>query len=207
MIIETLTTGGYLSNCYLCASETTREGVVIDPGEGAEIVLDRIAELRLKIAYILLTHGHPDHTGAVRRIKEAVAAPLAMHAADAALLRDKALHAMLGFDTVAMTPDITLEDGETIKAGELSLTVLHTPGHTPGGICLLGEGMVFTGDTLFQMGIGRTDLTGGNTEQLFRSIHDKLLTLPDSTAVYPGHGPATTIGAERLMNPFFAGRD
>jgi glyoxylase-like metal-dependent hydrolase (beta-lactamase superfamily II) len=125
-----------------------------------------------------------------------------MHAADEPMLKDKLLHSLLGFRHPDVTPDRLLVDGETLSVGDVTLKVLHTPGHTPGCICLLGEGLVFTGDTLFNMGIGRTDLPGGDLEKLMSSIHDRLLTLPDETVVYPGHGTPSAIGDERRSNPF-----
>ena len=206
MILETLTVGDYQANCYLYASETSRKGFIIDPGDEADTILSRVKELSLSIEYIILTHGHPDHTGALKQVREMTKAQIAMHAADAGMLKDKLLHSLLGFRHSDVTPDQMLVEGETIKAGELALKVLHTPGHTPGGICLLGDGLVFTGDTLFNMSIGRTDLPGGNLELLMSSICDRLLSLPDETSVYPGHGPASTIGDERRSNPFLDGR-
>jgi glyoxylase-like metal-dependent hydrolase (beta-lactamase superfamily II) len=202
MILETLTLGDYQANCYIYASATSKKGFIIDPGDEAEVILKRVKELGLSIEYIILTHGHPDHTGAPKQVYEATGSTIAMQAADAAMLRDKFIHSLLGFRHSDVTPDRMLVDGENIKARELTLTVLHTPGHTPGGICLLGQGLVFTGDTLFNMSIGRTDLPGGNSQQLLASIQDKLLSLPDETVIYPGHGPASTIGEERMENPF-----
>ena len=206
MILETLALGDYQANCYIYASETSKKGVVIDPGDEAEIILSRVKELGLSIQYIVLTHGHPDHTGALKQVRETTEAPIAIHTADAAMLKDKLLHSLLGFPQPGIAPDCLLKDGETLMAGEVALKVLHTPGHTPGCICLMGEGLVFTGDTLFNMGIGRTDLPGGDTHLLMSSIHDRLLSLPDETVVYPGHGPSSTIGEERRDNPFLDGQ-
>ena len=155
MILETLALGDYQANCFIYASEASQKGFIIDPGDEAEVILRRVKELNLSIEYIILTHGHPDHTGALQQVREATKAPIAMHSADAAMLKDKFLYSLLGFKHLAVTPDRLLTDGETIKARELVLTVLHTPGHTPGGICLLGDGLVFTGDTLFNIGIDR----------------------------------------------------
>ncbi|RJO61229.1 MAG: MBL fold metallo-hydrolase [Dehalococcoidia bacterium] len=202
MILETLALGEYQANCYIYASETSKKGFIIDPGDEADAILKRVKEFGLNIPYIILTHGHPDHTGALKQVREATGAPIAIHSADAAMLKDKWLHSLLGFRHLDITPDRLLADGEMISTEELGLKVIHTPGHTPGCICLLGDGLVFTGDTLFSMGIGRTDLLGGDTRLIMASIHDRLLTLPDETIVYPGHGPSSTIGEERRENLF-----
>jgi hydroxyacylglutathione hydrolase len=202
MILETLALGMYEANCYIYASEKDKKCFVIDPGDEVATILDRIKNLGLDVSYIILTHGHPDHVGAVAELKAPTHARVAIHSDDVSTIKHKFLYSMLGFRPVEFAPDILLSSGEVLKAGELELKVLHTPGHTPGGICLLGDGLVFTGDTLFQMSVGRTDLPGGNTQQLMRSIKENLLTLPDDTIVYPGHGQPTTIGAERKENPF-----
>jgi hydroxyacylglutathione hydrolase len=206
MILETLALGDYQANCYIYASEITRKGFIIDPGDEADVILSRVKELGLSVVFTILTHGHPDHTGALKLVREAINSPIAMHGADSGMLKDKILHSLLGFRHSDVTPDRLLVDGKTLKAGELSLKVIHTPGHTPGGICLLGDGLVFTGDTLFNMGIGRTDFPGGEMQVLMASIHDRLLSLPDETVVYPGHGPSSTIGDERRDNPFLNDR-
>ena len=206
MILETLALGDYQANCYIYASEITRKGFIIDPGDEADVILSRVKELGLSVVFIILTHGHPDHTGALKLVREAINSPIAMHGADAAMLKDKFLHSLLGFRHSDVMPDRLLVDGETLKAGELGLKVIHTPGHTPGGICLLGNDLIFTGDTLFNMGIGRTDFPGGDMQVLTASIHDRLLSLPDETVVYPGHGPSSTIGDERRDNPFLNDR-
>ena len=207
MIIETLAVGDYQSNCYIYASEASGKGIVIDPGAEAGAILERVKKLKLEIEHIVLTHGHPDHTGALKELKEATKSQVAMHPADVPTLKNKLLYSLLGFHPADVAPDRLLDDGEILGTGEMKLEVLHTPGHTLGGICLLGEGLLFTGDTLFQMSIGRTDLPGGNTHQLMQSIKEKLMALPDETIVYPGHGPATTIGAERRQNPFLEALD
>jgi len=206
MILETLALGDYQANCYIYASEKSKKGFIIDPGDEADVILHRVKGLSLSIEYIILTHGHPDHTGALKLVRETTRGQIVIHAADDAMLKDKLLHSLLGFRHSDIMSDRLLADGETLKAGELGLRVLHTPGHTPGCICLLGEGLVFTGDTLFNMGIGRTDLPGGNLPHLMASIHDRLLSLPDETIIYPGHGPSSTIRDERQANPFLNGR-
>jgi len=202
MILDTLCLGEYQSNCYIYASEASKKGVVIDPGSEADSIIKRIREMGIGITHIILTHGHPDHTSAVKALQAGTGAKIAIHQDDVPILKDRLLHTMLGFRHVDVIPNILLSDGETIKTDGVELKVIHTPGHTPGGICLAGQDVVFTGDTLFYMGIGRTDLPGGNSEKLLCSLHEKLLLLPDDTRFYPGHARPGTIGEERRSNPF-----
>jgi hydroxyacylglutathione hydrolase len=191
MIVKRFTVGWLSTNCYVVGCEKTKEAVVIDPGleseKEAEEVLDFIKENGFRIKYIINTHGHSDHISGNATIKKATGAPILIHKSDA--LR---VHA-----------DRKLVDGDVLKVGCLKLVVLHTPGHTKGGISLLGDKVVFTGDTLFPSSIGRTDFPGGSYEELIRSIRTKLLLLPDSFKVYPGHESPTTIGKEKKNNPFF----
>jgi glyoxylase-like metal-dependent hydrolase (beta-lactamase superfamily II) len=208
VIIEKLELEPFASNCYIVADESKKEGIIIDPGAGADEILKRVKDLGLKIKLILLTHNHPDHIGALGEVKKATGAEVAIHTDDAGVLGARHRFGGSGFGfpfQVSSPPDRLLKDGESIDIGDLHFLVLHTPGHTPGGICLLGEGVVFTGDTLFNSGIGRYDMPGGNGHQLMDSIHTKLMILPDDTVVYPGHGPQTTIGTERRFNPFLEG--
>jgi glyoxylase-like metal-dependent hydrolase (beta-lactamase superfamily II) len=182
--------------------------MIIDPGDEAGGILKSVQDLELGIKLIVLTHGHLDHIGALKEVKEATGAEVAIHSDDAKPLQGhyQSLGAMFGLSYPAPSPpDRLLEDGDSLDIGDLQFAVLHTPGHSPGGICLSGQGVVFTGDTLFNQGIGRTDLPGGDYDQLMNSIHTRLMTLPDSTSVYPGHGPQSTIGAERQGNPFLSG--
>lgn len=203
MILKTLIVGPLATNCYLVGSESGREGMIIDPGAEAEKILKKVSDLKLEVKLIVLTHGHIDHTGALKEIKQATGAPIAVHTDDVKTLGDRFLSILSGISHPALPPpDRLLKDGDGIDIGDLHFTVLHTPGHTPGGICLLGEGVVFSGDTLFNYSIGRADLPGGNPSQLIDSIHNRLMVLADDTLVYPGHGPQTTIGAERRGNPF-----
>lgn len=206
MFIRTLEVTGFLTNCYLVACEETGEAAVIDPGGEAERILKAVAERQLKVRYIINTHGHIDHVGANGRVKEATGAQILIHAADAPYLLDERRNLLLYLPEArgSLAPaDRTLEEGEVISLGTtVRLTVLHTPGHTPGGICLVGDGLIFTGDTLFAGSIGRTDLPGGSYAELLRSIREKLLVYPDETIIYPGHGPSSTLGAERATNPF-----
>jgi len=204
MILMRLVVGPLQVNCFLLADDKTKEAVVIDPGDDAQEILRIIREKRLKVKYIINTHAHFDHIGANRAIKEATGAELLLHEDDAAMLATVSSQSRsFGMSPVSSPePDRLLKQGDVITAGEISLKVLHTPGHTPGGISLLEEGLVFTGDSLFAGSIGRTDFPGGDLLTLLRSIRTNLMTLPDDTKVFSGHGPASTIGDERAENPF-----
>ena len=206
MILKKLVTGPFETNCYIVGSESNKEGMIIDPGDEAKEILKSVKDLRLDIKLIVITHGHFDHIGALKEVEEAIGAKVAIHVDDAYFLQKRPLHTTFGFsypDTPP--PDRLLKSGDSIDVGALHFVVLHTPGHSPGGICLLGQGVVFSGDTLFNYGIGRTDFPGGSYNQLMNSIHTKLMVLPDDTIVYSGHGPDTTIGNERRGNPFLRG--
>ncbi len=202
--LKSLEVGPFASNCYIVGSETG-EGIVVDPGADADRILRAIEELKLDIKLIVATHSHIDHVGAVKEVKEATGAQFAMHGDDVETLSHGGdfFSSLLG-DSVSSPPqpEILLQDGDSVEVSGLSFLVLHTPGHSPGGISLLGYRAVFVGDTLFCQGIGRFDFPNASGSQLLNSIHTKLMTLPDSTAVYPGHGPQTTIGDERRWNPF-----
>ena len=204
MIIETLEVGPFGSNCYVVGSESNKEGIIIDPGAEADKILKTVRDLGLKIKLIALTHSHIDHIGALIEVKEVTNAEVAIHTDDAeALQTSSPLSAMFNLPLeVPPPPERLLQGGDSLDIGDLQLLVLHTPGHSPGGICLLGEGVVFSGDTLFNFGIGRFDLPGSSGRQLMDSIYTKLMVLPDNTVVYPGHGPKSTIGIERQGNPF-----
>ncbi|MBI2870057.1 MAG: MBL fold metallo-hydrolase [Chloroflexi bacterium] len=197
MVLKKLEVGPYAANCYIVADEATREGIIVDAGDEPDRILKTVRELGLTVKLVVLTHGHQDHIQASKKIKEATGAPVAIHADDARLIEEQKAYL---HGTAA--PDRLLQGGDKVDFGGLSLTVLHTPGHSPGSISLLGDGVLFTGDTLFNLGIGRYDFPGGNYRNIMNSIHTKLMVLPDSTVVYPGHGPETTIGAERRFNPF-----
>ena len=202
MIVKKLIVGPIASNCYIVGSESTKEGMIIDPGADAEAILKSAGELGLKIILIVLTHRHPDHVGAAAQVKEATGAEVAAHIEAARYLPQSPSYIFEPPYEASPYPDRLLKGGDSIDVGDLHFTVLHTPGHTPCGISLVGHGVVFTGDTLFNYGIGRYDLVDGNYHQLMDSIHTKLLVLPDDTKVYPGHGPDSTIGTERRANPF-----
>jgi len=206
VIFKKLVVGPFESNCYIVGSESTKEGMIIDPGAEAEQILKGVNDLGLDIKLIVLTHGHIDHIGAVKEVKEATGAEVAIHSHDAESLQERSLSGIFGFSYPAPPPpDRLLKGGDSIDVGDLHFLVVHTPGHSPGSICLFGHEVVFCGDTLFNFGVGRTDLPGGNTSQLMDSLHTKLMMLPDNTVVYPGHGPDTTIVTERRANPFLAG--
>ncbi|MZP30963.1 MBL fold metallo-hydrolase [Heliobacterium undosum] len=199
--------GMLAANCYLVQCPETGEAALIDPGGDGEMLLRRAGEAKAKIVAIINTHGHGDHIAANGDIKKATGAPLLCHEAEAAAIISpgKNLSLYTGVPITSPAADRLLEDGDVITIGKtVRLEVLHTPGHTVGGICLKGEGVVFTGDTLFYGSIGRTDFPGGSYSQILHSIREKLLTLPDDTVVYPGHGPESTIGFERVNNPFLA---
>ncbi len=204
MILIRLVVGPLQVNCFILADEKTKDAIVIDPGDDAGDILKVIKDKGLKVKYIVNTHSHFDHVGANKAVKEATGADLLMHEADAPLLADAADQAIVFGIRVdpPPRPDRFVGHGDVITAGEVSLKVLHTPGHSPGGISLLEQGMVFTGDALFAGSIGRTDFPGGDLMTLLRSIKANLMTLPDETKVFSGHGPASTIGEERRENPF-----
>ena len=205
MIVRKLEVGPFASNCYIIGSEADREGMIIDPGDEAKLILSEVKDLGLDIKVIALTHGHIDHIGALKEVKEATGAQVAIHTDDVRVLKDRFLSIFLGIRRRSPPPpDRLLNDGDTISVGGLKFTVIHTPGHSQGSICLLGEGVLFSGDTLFNYGVGRSDLpgSGSNHNQLIDSIQRRLLVLEDDIKVYPGHGPETTIGAERRGNPF-----
>ncbi len=209
MILKTLVVGPYMSNCYIVGSGKTKEGMIIDPGAEAEAIVETVRKLGLSIKLLVLTHSHVDHIDAVPQVKEATGAPLAIHEDEAKGHGlgevGRMLEVMVGHSARSLPqPDQVLRDGEVIEVGDLSFTVLHTPGHSPGGLSLAGPGVVFTGDALFNLSIGRTDFPGSSYEQLMHSIWDKLMVLPDDTRVFPGHGPESTIGFERRANPFLS---
>jgi glyoxylase-like metal-dependent hydrolase (beta-lactamase superfamily II) len=205
VIIRKLEVGAFAANCFLVADEASKEGMVIDPGAEGGVILKAIKSLGLKIKYIVLTHSHMDHIGAVGEVKEGTGAKLAIHEDEAEMLKRPPFRMMMPLSRTPPPADILLKEGDTIALGKLKFKVLHTPGHTPGGICLYTEGIVFSGDTLFNFGIGRADFPGASYDQELESIKGKLMTLPDNTVVCPGHGPDTTIGIERQGNPFLHG--
>lgn len=207
MIVETLSVGPLQSNCYLVVDPETREGVVIDPGDEAERILQTISSREMVPQAVLLTHAHFDHIMAVRAIKESFDIPIYLHHADAEIYNYlEMLAGQFGLKADPPLPiDKYFEEGDIIPAGREVIRVIESPGHSPGGVLLELSGnpdRIFAGDTLFAGSVGRTDLPGGDTMRLIRSIREKLLVRDDNTIVYPGHGPETTIGAERQTNPF-----
>ena len=204
MIVEKLEVGPIMANCFIVGCEDTKQAAVIDPGDEADRILMALANHALSVKYLINTHSHFDHVSANKRMKEVTGAPLAIHPDDAPMLSELSRAAMM-FGLSAENspePDILLKDGEEISFGNITLKVIHTPGHSQGGICLYTPGHLFAGDTLFFGSIGRTDLPGGDYDTLISSIKTKLLVMDPETIVYTGHGPETTIGNEKRMNPF-----
>ncbi|MHB1326912.1 MAG: MBL fold metallo-hydrolase [Gemmatimonadales bacterium] len=199
--------GQFMQNCYLLAEEGSSDAVIVDPGEAPALFLETAERQGLTIREIWLTHGHIDHVSGVGAIKAATGAPISMHPADLPLYRNLAQQAgWFGLELDDPPPiDHELSHGQTLTLGTTSFEVRHTPGHSPGSVCLIGAGSVIGGDVLFQGSVGRVDLPGGDWEQLLGSIRDELFPLPDETVVHPGHGPRTTIGAEKRNNPFLRG--
>jgi hydroxyacylglutathione hydrolase len=206
MIVKMLVVGPFASNCHVVGSSSTNEGMIIDPGAEAETIFRMVQQMELSISLIVATHAHIDHVGAIRAVQEKTHAEFALHEEEKGLLFTAPMRMLtsLGLTPVKSPPqpDRLLKDGDRINVGDLHFEVLHTPGHSSGGICLSGHGVVFSGDTLFNSGIGRTDFPGCSHERLMKSIREILMVLPDETIVYPGHGPPTTIGDERRGNPF-----
>lgn len=204
MIVEILVVGPMQTNCYVVGCEISREALVIDPGAESERIQETLKENGLRVNTIVLTHAHADHSGAAGELKKATGAKLVLHRDDAPVLADPHLNLAAYFDPAIVfpTPDGLLADGDRVECGTIGLEVLHTPGHTPGCICLLGEGVLFSGDTLFAGSIGRNDLPGGNFKDLIASLKNRLMPLPDATRVYPGHGPDSVMGFEKRENPY-----
>jgi hydroxyacylglutathione hydrolase len=214
MILETLPVGPLQCNCSILGDETSREAIVVDPGDDIPRILALLAKHHLTVKQIVITHTHIDHIAGAHRLKQLTGAPILYNQKDLPLVKMMDVQAgWLGVPTpVVSNPDDTLDDGKLIAIGVslernqkgLAGIILHTPGHTEGSVCLYlpDHRLLLAGDTLFAGSVGRTDLPGGNTSKLLHSIHERLLTLPDEVAVIPGHGPGTTIGSERAENPF-----
>ena len=205
MILHTLPAGMNQTNCYIVGCEETMQGAVIDPGGEGERIVQEIKRTGLAVRYVLITHAHFDHIGGIAKVVEATQAKLALHPNEKPLLDAGGGAAMFGLPVQpAPPPDIDLSEGQQIDVGTLTLQVLFTPGHSPGGVTFYeaDEGVAFVGDVLFSRGIGRTDLHGGDRETLIRSIKEVLFALPDDTVIYPGHGPRTTLAREKRTNPW-----
>lgn len=202
MFLKRIPTGMFGSNCYILGDDG--EGAVIDPGVDTGEIMRVVDEAGLAVKYIILTHAHIDHICSVDELRDRTGAKVLVHEADAPSLPDSRLNgsAMFSSRRAFREADVLLKDGDSVNLGGLKLQIIHTPGHTPGGICIKVENIVFTGDTLFRMSIGRTDLGNGDHDTLIRSITGKLFNLEDDTVVYPGHGPSSTIGYEKMRNPF-----
>ncbi len=207
--MKTLTVGALEVNCYILSDDSTKEAVIIDPGGDAQAIISVVEKNGLKVRWIVNTHGHFDHVGADEELKKRFKCPVAMHGEDVEMLLEAHEQAVyFGVKTEAQKrPDVILEDGSSISAGNITLRVIHTPGHTRGGVCLYDEAFarLFTGDTLFAGSVGRTDLTGGSFAVIMDSIRNKILPLGRAVKVYPGHGDATTIGKEEKTNPYITG--
>jgi glyoxylase-like metal-dependent hydrolase (beta-lactamase superfamily II) len=206
IFVESFPVGAFQCNCTILADEETKEAVVIDPGDEPRRILERVKRYDLKVRYLLHTHAHLDHIMGTKRVKEETSAEIRLHPDDDWLYQNLAMQCgMFGWNAEEPSPvDKHLHDGEVLAFGSHRLEVIHTPGHTPGSVCfeLGGERLLFSGDTLFARGIGRTDLWGGSYPQILRSIEERLLTRDEDTRVIPGHGPDTTLGDERRKNPF-----
>lgn len=203
-MIEGRAVGAFGANCYIISCPETKKAVIIDPGAEGKRICSWVREKGYQVEYILLTHGHVDHIGAVDEVREACGAKVGINVNDAGRLTDaqENMSRAFGSSIERKAADFFLEDGQTITFGKITLTVLTTPGHTLGGVCFLGPDGLISGDTLFEGSIGRTDFPGGSMEQLMRGIKEKLMVLPDETRVFPGHGGSTTIGREKRENPF-----
>lgn len=203
MEIKIIPCGILKTNCYVLSDETG-EGVIIDPGAESDAILGYVREAGIRVRYIINTHGHWDHIGANIPVAEETGAPILIHELDKAFLDEEALNLSKAFGVIGRggMASQCLSEEDVLTAGEVCLRVLHTPGHTQGSISLVADGMIFTGDALFKGSIGRTDLPTGSTEVLMEVLAKKILTFPDDTVVYPGHGKATTIGAEKENNPY-----
>lgn len=207
MFLERIPAGIYAVNCYVLGDKATNKAVVIDPGGDVDRIIKMLEDNDLKLEYIMLTHAHVDHIGGVEELINRTGIPVYMHKDDLYMLMDGRANQSiaLGGPVVEAETDKPIkfvEDGDVLELGELKLSIIHTPGHTEGGICIQVGDFIFTGDTLFANSIGRSDLEGGNEEKLMDSLKNKLLVLDEDLKVLPGHGPATTIRIEKNTNPF-----
>jgi hydroxyacylglutathione hydrolase len=203
VVIKKLVVGPLENNCFMISDEKTAECLVTDPGDEPDRILDLIKENKFRVKYILCTHAHFDHVGALQELKDGTGAQIVLHSDDLVIYRNATEAAKSwGFEIDPLPePDLLVSEGDILRLGALEFRVIHTPGHSPGGICIYGEGILITGDTLFAGSVGRTDLEGGDIEELKKSFN-RLMSLPDDTRVLPGHGPESTIGREKTGNFF-----
>jgi len=201
MIIKSLVVGPLENNCFIIADKHTKEALLIDPGDEPERILELITENNFKIKYIVCTHAHFDHVGALPEIKKETNALIVIHKDEVGIYKHtRELASSWGYELEPLPePDILVSEGDNLNIGDLQFKIFHTPGHSPGGICLFGGGILITGDTLFAGSVGRTDLSGGDMEKLIISFK-RLISLPEETRVLPGHGPLSTIRQERVNN-------
>lgn len=204
MIFKAMTVGSYLSNCYIVGCENTKESAIIDPGGDFNKIEKGLNELGLTPKIIILTHAHGDHIGAVKDFVENYNTKVYIHKDDASMLNDSSINfsKMITGKNIEIKADVELNDGDIITLGDLDLEIIHTPGHTKGGICVKVENIMITGDTLFNKSIGRTDFPGGSFEEIIKSIKEKIFKYDDDTIIYPGHNSPSTIKSEKMSNPF-----
>lgn len=204
MIFEAMSVGSFMANCYIVGSNKTKEAAIIDPGADFNRIDNKIKELGLIPKIIILTHAHGDHIGAVADLKAKYSIPVYIHEYDAEFLSDSSINLtkMLFRKDLSINPDVKLKDGDIIQLSDLEFEIIHTPGHTPGGICIKIENIILTGDTLFNKSIGRTDFPGGSFEDIISSIKNKIFKYSDDTIIYPGHNSPSTIKSEKQGNPF-----
>ncbi|MGM0378835.1 MAG: MBL fold metallo-hydrolase [Bacillota bacterium] len=204
MLIEKIKVGVYQTNTYIVAKDKGKEAIIIDPAGDFERIKSIIKKYNLDLKYILLTHGHGDHIGAIKKLKEKYDLEIYIHKDDEYMLKNSKYNLTYKFgEEIEIAPDKTFKHGDNLKVGQLDIEFIHTPGHTKGSSCIKINSYLFSGDTLFYNSIGRTDLEGGDKDKILKSIKEKLLVLPSDIKVYPGHGAQTTINNERLKNPFF----
>lgn len=205
--VHSLEVGPLAVNAYIVEHVAERKAVLIDPGDEGERIARAVERLGLVVEKILLTHGHFDHVGAVALLRKRTGAPVCIHPDDSERMQSAGVQGLLFGLRVASPPppDVLVREGDEVAVGEAVFRVAHTPGHTPGCVCYVGDGMAFVGDLIFAGSIGRTDLPGGDFGALIRSVEEKIFTLPGGTVLYPGHGPATTVEEEKRSNPFFTG--
>lgn len=204
MIFQAMEVGSYLSNCYIVGSNTTKEAAIIDPGGSFNKIENQLNELNLIPKIIILTHGHGDHIAAVNDFVLKYQTLVYVHKDDAEMIMDANLNLSryVTGKNISITPDVLLNDGDMVSLGDLNFEIIHTPGHTRGGICIKIENIMFTGDTLFNKSIGRTDFEGGSFDEIISSITNKIFSYDENTVIYPGHNSPSTIKSEKIGNPF-----